>query len=163
MNDYWVVGFEVLKAVVMKSNIFWIITQCSLLTVNRLFWWTYQLHLQGRISRTRYQRERRRLAVRCLSPAFTLLSCSSYYTLKMEAVCSSETSALYPRKQYSWLLNYLITLVHLLRLERIESGRKVIVYGYVHDALLQRRGRVQETSVRKAVTGLCLDLGISFD
>jgi hypothetical protein len=41
------VGFEVLTAVVMKSIIFWDITQCSPLKVNRRFGGTYRLHLQA--------------------------------------------------------------------------------------------------------------------
>jgi hypothetical protein len=53
------VGFEVLTAVVMGSTIFWDITQCSPLNVNRRFGGAYCLHLQGRISRARYQRESR--------------------------------------------------------------------------------------------------------
>jgi hypothetical protein len=51
------VGFEVLTAVVMKSTIFWDITSCSPLKVNRRFGRTYRLHLMRRISRARYQRE----------------------------------------------------------------------------------------------------------
>jgi hypothetical protein len=39
---------EVLTAVVMKSNIFWNITPCSPLKINRSFGGTYHLHLQGR-------------------------------------------------------------------------------------------------------------------
>jgi hypothetical protein len=41
------VGFEVLTAVIMKSTIFWDITPCSSLSVNRRFGGTYRLHLQG--------------------------------------------------------------------------------------------------------------------
>jgi hypothetical protein len=44
--DY--VGSEVLTAVVMKSTIFWDITPCSPLSVNRRFGGTYRLHLHGR-------------------------------------------------------------------------------------------------------------------
>jgi hypothetical protein len=40
-------GFEVLTAVVTKSTIFWDITPCSPLKVNRRFGGTYRLHLQG--------------------------------------------------------------------------------------------------------------------
>jgi hypothetical protein len=55
VNDY--VGVEVLTGVVMKSTIFWDITLCSPLKVNRRFGRTYRLHLQGRrISRARNQR-----------------------------------------------------------------------------------------------------------
>jgi hypothetical protein len=42
------VGFEVFTAVVMKSIIFWDMTPCSPLSVNRRFGGTYRLHLQGR-------------------------------------------------------------------------------------------------------------------
>jgi hypothetical protein len=49
------VGFEVLTAVVIKSNLFWDITPCSLLEVNRRFGGKYLRHLQGRrIIRVRY-------------------------------------------------------------------------------------------------------------
>jgi hypothetical protein len=53
------IGFEVLTAVVMKSIIFWDITSCNPLKVNRRFGGTYRLHMLGRISRGRYQRESR--------------------------------------------------------------------------------------------------------
>jgi hypothetical protein len=42
------VGFEVLIAVVINSSIFWHITACSPLKVNRRFGGKYLLHLQGR-------------------------------------------------------------------------------------------------------------------
>jgi hypothetical protein len=62
------VGFEVPTAEVMKNSIFWDITPCSPLKVNRRFGGTCRL----------------------LPPAFTLVSCSAYCaTLKMEATCSS--------------------------------------------------------------------------
>jgi hypothetical protein len=41
------VGFEVLTAVVMKSTIFWDVTPCSPLKVNRCFGGTYGLHFHG--------------------------------------------------------------------------------------------------------------------
>jgi hypothetical protein len=47
------VGFEVLTGEVTNS-IFWDITTCTPLKVNRHFGETYRLHLQGRISRARY-------------------------------------------------------------------------------------------------------------
>jgi hypothetical protein len=44
----------------MKSYLFWDITPCSPLKVNRRFGGTYRLHLQGRgMSRARNQRESR--------------------------------------------------------------------------------------------------------
>jgi hypothetical protein len=60
----------------MKSAILWDITPCSPLKVNQRFGGTYRLHLQG-----------------LSPPAFTLVSCTAYFsTLTMEARCSSETS-----------------------------------------------------------------------
>jgi hypothetical protein len=53
----------------MKSTIFWDITPCSPLKVNRRFGGTYRLHLQGRrISRAGNQRERS--ACHLLPPSF---------------------------------------------------------------------------------------------
>jgi hypothetical protein len=75
----------------VKSTIFWDITPCSPLIDNRRFEGAYRFHLQGRaISRARIQREGR---WPCLPPAFTLVSCSAYFSiLKMEAICFFETS-----------------------------------------------------------------------
>jgi hypothetical protein len=86
------VGFEVLTAVVMKSTIFWNITPCSPLSVNRRFGGTYRLHLQDRKSKLSKN-------------ACHLLSCwylaqLIFLTLKMEAMCSSETSV--DTQQTTW-------------------------------------------------------------
>jgi hypothetical protein len=68
----------------LKSIIFWDMTPCSPLHVSRRFGGTYRLHLQGR--RNKFSKK----------PACHLLArwfaepVSS--TLKMEAICSSETS-----------------------------------------------------------------------
>jgi hypothetical protein len=48
LNNLTEVGFEALTAVVMTSTIFWDITPCIPLSVNRRFGGTYRLHLQGR-------------------------------------------------------------------------------------------------------------------
>jgi hypothetical protein len=70
LND---VRYEVLTAVVMKISIFWDITPCRPLKVNRRFWGTCRLHLY-------------------------VESCLAYsLTLKTEAMCSSETSADFQR------------------------------------------------------------------
>jgi hypothetical protein len=61
-NMFEFVGFEVLKAVVIKSTIVWDITPCSPLKVNRSFGVTYRLHLQGR----RISQERNQMASRAL-------------------------------------------------------------------------------------------------
>jgi hypothetical protein len=76
------VRFEILTAVVIKSSIFWDISSCSLLKVNRRFGGTCRLHLQGR-----------RISQALLATCFILVYCLDYSsTLKMEAKCSSETS-----------------------------------------------------------------------
>jgi hypothetical protein len=41
-------GFEILTVVVMKSSIFWDITSCGSLNVNRRFGGTYRIRLQSR-------------------------------------------------------------------------------------------------------------------
>jgi hypothetical protein len=51
LEDEIGVGFEVFRAVVMKSIFFWDMTPCSLLSFNRRFGGTYHLHLQGRRNR----------------------------------------------------------------------------------------------------------------
>jgi hypothetical protein len=48
VNTLFLVGFEVFTAVVMKSIIFWDMTQCSPSSFNRRFGEAYRLHLQGR-------------------------------------------------------------------------------------------------------------------
>jgi hypothetical protein len=76
------VGFEVLTELVMKSSIFWDITPCILLKVNRRFDATCSLHRQSQgTSRVRNQSELKQ----SLLTAFTLASCTAYSsTLKME-------------------------------------------------------------------------------
>jgi hypothetical protein len=44
------------QTIVLKSTIFWNITLCSLLKVNRRFWVSYRLHIQGRINKARHKR-----------------------------------------------------------------------------------------------------------
>jgi hypothetical protein len=58
---------EVLEALVMKGTIFWDITPCDPLKVNRRFGGAYHFHIQGEISRARYQRESRRHSDYCHS------------------------------------------------------------------------------------------------
>jgi hypothetical protein len=58
-------------------SVFLNITMCIPLKVNRRFGGTYHLHLQGR---------------QCLPPAIMLVSITVYSILKMEAICSFETS-----------------------------------------------------------------------
>jgi hypothetical protein len=91
-------GFEVLTAVVMKSIIFWDMTPCS--PLNRRFGRTYRLHLQGQIGSAKNQQA---------SKACHLLACWFFAepissTLKMEAICSSETSVETQRTTLSQIL-----------------------------------------------------------
>jgi hypothetical protein len=72
--------------VVMKSIIFCDMTPCSLLSCNRLFGGTYHLHLQGR----RYNFGKNHQISRWQAEYSAEIISS---TLKMEAICSSETSA----------------------------------------------------------------------
>jgi hypothetical protein len=65
----------------MKSTIFWNITPCSPLKVDRHFGGTRRLHDTTM-----------KACGKQVSPAFMLICCSAYSTLKTEAICSSETS-----------------------------------------------------------------------
>jgi hypothetical protein len=47
-TEWSYVGSEVLRVVGMKSVVFWDMTPCSSLKVNRCFGGTYRLHLQSR-------------------------------------------------------------------------------------------------------------------
>jgi hypothetical protein len=68
------VGYEVVTSVVMKSTVFWDITPCSPLNVNRRFGGTYRLHFHGRrIIRARNQCESKWQAP-SVGPACHLLS-----------------------------------------------------------------------------------------
>jgi hypothetical protein len=88
------VGFEVLTAVVLKSTIFWDITPCSPLRINRPLGGAYSLSLQGR---------------KILPPALTLVSCLAYfrpwrwrrYVLPKLRWLSTDYMVLYPRSWYS--------------------------------------------------------------
>jgi hypothetical protein len=52
-------GSEILIGPVIESTIFWDITPCSPVKISQRFGGTYRLHLRGRRSRGRYQRESR--------------------------------------------------------------------------------------------------------
>jgi hypothetical protein len=77
-----------------KSTIFWDITPCNSLKVNRRFGGTYcfYLHAEEPASSAGFP------------PAFTLVSCSAYSTLKMEATRSSETSVNFQCTTWRYIL-----------------------------------------------------------
>jgi hypothetical protein len=88
----------------LKSNIFWDITPCSQLKVNRRFGRTYTLHLLGgRINRARNQRES--LLRTCFHALFLLrlFFDPEGGDMFLRNVCwpSTDYTALYPRRQYS--------------------------------------------------------------
>jgi hypothetical protein len=86
------------------SSIFWDITPCSPLRVNRRFGGIYRLHT----------------AELCLPPAFTLVSCSAYSsTLKMEAICFSETSVDFQRTTWRYIQED--STLHNQRCENLKS------------------------------------------
>jgi hypothetical protein len=60
--------FEVLTEVIMLISIFWYITLCSALKVNKRFGWAFRLHLQSRISQTGNESESRAMDYRTLRP-----------------------------------------------------------------------------------------------
>jgi hypothetical protein len=88
-TKYVDVGFEVFTAVVMKSTAFWDIMPCSPLSVNRRIGWTYRLHLQGRKNKFSEKPASKQVAILLVTCLLAELISS---TLKMEAICSSDTS-----------------------------------------------------------------------
>jgi hypothetical protein len=79
--------FEALTAVLMKSTIFWDITPCIPLSVNRRLGGTNRLNLKGRKIKRWTKPARNQVT------SLQVVSCSAiFFTLKMEAICSSETS-----------------------------------------------------------------------
>jgi hypothetical protein len=78
----YVVGFEVVTAVVIKNSFFLDITPCSPLKVNCSFGRTRRLHLQGRrINQARNQLEEGNKQVALLVICFTLYCYKSVFGL----------------------------------------------------------------------------------
>jgi hypothetical protein len=93
------VRFEVSTAVPMMIIIFWEMTPCGSYK-NRRFGGSYRLHLQGEQIRAGTERNskllyRRRLGKHSIHElTVSLCTCSYSFTLKIEAIRSSETSVL---------------------------------------------------------------------
>jgi hypothetical protein len=147
----------------MNSTIFRNITSCSPLKVNWSFGGTYHLHLHSRISRARYQRESAQRfhsvpqwgngnwgplfhfspasyiiqnfsPLLGLTPAFTLVSGSTYSTLKMEAICFSERSVYFRRTT-----RHYIPEDKTLHGHRCENIKSYIIYIYMSTLQIWRR------------------------
>jgi hypothetical protein len=73
----------------MRSTSFWDITPCNLSKVNRCFGGTYRLHLHGR-QISQQETSMKALLTTCFHAGFLL---AYFLTLKVEAICSSETSS----------------------------------------------------------------------
>jgi hypothetical protein len=102
------VGFEALRAMVMKSSIFCDIMPCSPFKVNRRF---------GQICR-----------LLSLPPAFTLVSCLAYSsTLKVELTFPSETSVDIQRTTWRY-----IPEVRTLHNRRHENRKSYIVRAIIY-------------------------------
>jgi hypothetical protein len=133
-NLVFLVGFDVLTAAVMKSTVFWYITPCSPMKVNERFRGTYRPYLQGRrISRAWNQTEL------CLSPAFTLASCSAYSsTLNIGAIDSSETSVAFQRTTRRYIPGYITlsspcinTTRYLVRMSKRNDDCRLIILLFI--------------------------------
>jgi hypothetical protein len=100
----------------LKNIIFRDITPVSPLKFNWRFRGTYCLHLHGRI----------RL---CFPPAFTLVSCSVYSTLKMEVLYSSETSVEFKRTTQRYISED--NTLHNQRCENLKSYKGKIIHIHI--------------------------------
>jgi hypothetical protein len=101
-------GFEFLTAVVVKSTIFWDITPCSPLSVNRRFGGTYRLHLQ-----VRKNKFNKKSAWKQVESRSKLVYCGTYFFepedggdmfLRKVGWYSTDYVALYHRRSYSLVL-----------------------------------------------------------
>jgi hypothetical protein len=104
LNMKYLLEFEILTTLLMKSFIFWDITPCCPLKVNRRFGEKFHLHLQGqRISRARNHRESWALLTTCFHTVFLFgLFCDPEdggdMFLRNIGWLSTDCTALYPRK-----------------------------------------------------------------
>jgi hypothetical protein len=90
--------------------IFWDITPCSPLKINRRFRKNISPPSSGSKNKSS------KISASKLAPAFTLVSCSAS-TLKTEAICSSETSVNFQRT--TW--HYIPSTLHNRRYEKLRS------------------------------------------
>jgi hypothetical protein len=82
-----------------------------------------------------------------LQPVFTLVSCSAYLTLKMKAICSSETSVDFQRITWRYIFKrHLATTYKVADLRHARSSRN---YAYIKTA---EQERVSEDQQRESTT-----------
>jgi hypothetical protein len=131
-------GFEVLTAVVMKGTIFWDITPCSPLSVNRRFGGTYRL----------------------LSRWFLAQLIAS--TLKMETICSSETSVDFQRTTpICFHAGFFLAHFSILKMEAIFSSETLVYFQrttrrYISD------GTLHNHRSENLILHLCQHFGVLF-
>jgi hypothetical protein len=77
----------------MKSTIFWDITSCSPLKVNRRYEGTYRLHLQGKSKKWAWMQVTSRASL--LVTWFVLVSCFAYSTTSVTPVDFQRTTSCY--------------------------------------------------------------------
>jgi hypothetical protein len=83
----------------MKSTIFWDITPCSPFSVNRRFRGTYRLHLQGLKNKMSKKPAWKQVTSK-KQFSRRLLADLNFSTMKMEAICYSETSVQRTTRRY---------------------------------------------------------------
>jgi hypothetical protein len=106
---------HILRDLNLRSSVFWGITPCSPVKVNRRFGRTCRVHVQGgRIG------QGRNLCKALLATCFTLVSGLDSYPsiLYMEATCFSETSVDFQRTKRRYIPED--SIVHCHRFENLE-------------------------------------------
>jgi hypothetical protein len=114
LNSY-IVGFQVFTAVVMKSIIFWDITRCSPLSLNRRFGGTYRLHLQRRRNKfIKNQQASKQVASRFCWTYFFDPEDGGDMFLRNVGWNSTDYTASYPRSWYSSIVLLLTDILESL-------------------------------------------------
>jgi hypothetical protein len=108
------VGLEVLSAVIIKTSIFWNITSCSPLRVNRRLGGIYRIHLRGRKTRqTQKPRERMwQFGSVCHLPLWRFPPKHRFTSHGLHVVIFQKI------EHFTWIMNWK------------EFGRKHVVIGY---------------------------------
>jgi hypothetical protein len=89
--------------------------------LSAVMWWRLSMIFQRADERFPWLAQTEASQLLGLSPAFTLVSCSAYSTLKMEAICSFETSA-----DFQWTTQCYVPEDSTLHNHRCENLRSYI-------------------------------------